>query len=53
MKPLALLALLLMWLTLGVVVTACSDDGVGGDYYENDAHRGYPGPGTTSPNRDD
>jgi hypothetical protein len=50
MKPLIALAIVLMWLTLGFVMTACSDDG--GDYYENDIHGGYPGPGTRSPGRD-
>jgi hypothetical protein len=40
-----------MWLTLGVAMTACSDD-VSGDYYESEAHHGYPGPGTTTPGRD-
>jgi hypothetical protein len=50
-KPLVALALVLMWLTLGVVITACSDD-TGSDYYENDTHRGYPGPGATTPGRD-
>jgi len=53
MKPLALLALVLMWLTLGVVMTACSDDSVGDDYYENDRHGGYPGPAVNTPDRDD
>ena len=51
MKPLITLAFVLMWLTLGVAVTACSDD-VGGNYYENETHRGYPGPGTTTQGRD-
>lgn len=51
-KPLVALALVLMWLTFGVVMTACSSDEVGGDYYENDVHSGYPGPGTKSPGRD-
>lgn len=51
MKPLLALALIVMSLMLGVAMTACSDD-IGGDYYENDTHRGYPGPGTTSPGRD-
>jgi hypothetical protein len=53
MKPLIALAFVLTWLTLGVVLTACSDDGVGQDYYENDTHGGYPGPGTRTQNRDD
>jgi hypothetical protein len=51
MKPLIALALVLMWLTLGFVMAACSDD-TGGDYYENEIHGGYPGPGTRSPGRD-
>lgn len=50
-KPLIALALVLMWLTLGVIATACSDN-VSGDYYENEKHGGYPGPGTRSPGRD-
>ena len=52
MKALIALAFVLMWLTLGVALTACSDDDVGGDYYENDTHGGYPGPGTRTQNRD-
>jgi hypothetical protein len=51
MKPLIALAFIVASLLLGVAVTACTDD-MGDDYYENDTHRGYPGPGTTSPNRD-
>jgi hypothetical protein len=51
MKPLIALALLLAWLTLGVGLSACSDDG-GGNYYENETHGGYPGPGTRTPGRD-
>ena len=49
MKALTALAILLMSL-LSIAATACSDDG--GNYYENDIHGGYPGPGTRSPNRD-
>jgi hypothetical protein len=52
MKPLIALALFLAWLTAGVALTACSSDEVGADYYENDKHGGYPGPGTRSPGRD-
>ena len=52
MKALIALALVLMWLTLGVAMTACSDDEVGADYYENDLHHGYPGPATTDPHTD-
>jgi hypothetical protein len=51
MKPLIALVFILTSLVLGVAVTACSDD-VGGDYYENEIHNGYPGPGTKSPGRD-
>jgi len=51
MKPLIALALFVSWLLLGVAMTACSDE-VGSDYYENETHRGYPGPGTTTPGRD-
>jgi len=54
MKPLITLAIVLTWLSLGIAVSACSDDnGVGQDYYENDVHGGYPGPGTRTQNRDD
>ena len=49
MKPLLALALIVMTLMLGVAMTACSDDDMGGDYYENDLHHGYPGPGVTDP----
>jgi len=45
------LAIIVVSLMMGIVLTACSDD-VGNDYYENETHRGYPGPGTTSPGRD-
>lgn len=51
MKALTLLALTLLWLTLGVAMSACSDD-VGDDYYENELHGGYPGPATRSPRSD-
>ena len=50
MKALLALALFATWLTLGLAMTACSDSG--GDYYENDTHGGYPGPGTRTQNRD-
>lgn len=53
MKPLIALAIVLAWLSLGIAVSACSDDGVGQDYYENDQHGGYPGPATRTQNRDD
>jgi hypothetical protein len=48
MKPLIALAFIVMSLLLGVALTACSEPDA--DYYENDNHRGYPGPGTTVPN---
>jgi hypothetical protein len=51
MKAWIALAVIVMSLMMGVVLTACSDD-TGEDYYENDTHRGYPGPGTTTPGRD-
>jgi hypothetical protein len=50
MKPLLALALIAMSLLLGLTQTACSNN-TGGDYYENEIHGGYPGPGTRSPNR--
>ncbi|HZK91705.1 MAG TPA: hypothetical protein VFC56_16310 [Stellaceae bacterium] len=50
MKPVLVLAFVVMSLLLGVAVTACSD--MGGNYYENDTHGGYPGPGTRTQNRD-
>jgi hypothetical protein len=52
MKALIALALMLTWLSLGVVLTACSSDDVGGDYYENDLHGGYPGPAVRDPKSD-
>ena len=51
MKPLIMLALFVSWVLVGVALSACSDQ-VGADYYENDIHSGYPGPGTKSPGRD-
>lgn len=51
MKPMLVLAFFVTSLLLGVAVTACSND-VGGDYYENDTHGGYPGPGTRTQNRE-
>jgi hypothetical protein len=51
MKPLLALALFVAWLLVGVAMTACSDQ-VGGDYYENETHGGYPGPGTRTPGRE-
>jgi hypothetical protein len=49
MRNLFALAFFVMSLMLGLALTACSDD-TDGDYYENDIHRGYPGPGATTPN---
>jgi len=49
MKRSVCLALALMAL-LSIAATACSE--ASGDYYENDTHGGYPGPGTRSNNRD-
>ena len=53
MRALTALAVIVMSLMLGVALTACSsDDSIGQDYYENDTHHGYPGPGIQSPGRD-
>ena len=52
MRALTALAVIVMSLMLGVALTACSNDGTGEDYYENDTHHGYPGPGIQSPGRD-
>jgi hypothetical protein len=49
MSKLACVALVL-WALLSFAATACSE--ASGDYYENDIHNGYPGPGTKSQNRD-
>jgi hypothetical protein len=46
MKSLTALAFLLMSL-LAIAATACSEPS--GNYYENDKHTGYPGPGTMAP----
>jgi hypothetical protein len=46
------LAVIVTSLMMGMALTACSDDSVGNDYFENDTHRGYPGPGVTTPGRD-
>jgi hypothetical protein len=51
MRALIALAVIVLSLMMGVVLTACSDD-TGEDYYENETHRGYPGPGVTTPGRD-
>jgi hypothetical protein len=49
MKRSVCLALVLMAL-LSIAATACSE--AAGDYYENDTHGGYPGPGTRTNNRE-
>ena len=51
MKALMAFAFILASLMLSVALSACSDE-VGVNYYENDVHGGYPGPGTRSPGRD-
>ena len=48
MRALTALALILTALTLGSVLTACTDE-TGAEYYETDVHHGYPGPGVTDP----
>jgi hypothetical protein len=52
MKALVAVAFILASLTLGVALSACSDDVSSSNYYENDIHGGYPGPGTRTPGRD-
>jgi hypothetical protein len=52
MRALIAVTVIAMSLLMGVALTACSDDSAGGDYYENDTHHGYPGPGVQSPGRD-
>jgi hypothetical protein len=47
MRPLIALTFILMSL-LGIALTACAEPD--GDYYENEKHSGYPGPGTRTPN---
>ena len=50
MRHLFALAFFAAMLLLGFSLTACSDDdGVSNDYYENNIHHGYPGPGTQTP----
>ena len=49
MRALIALALILAALTLGGMLTACSSDDASADYYDNDLHHGYPGPGVTDP----
>jgi hypothetical protein len=51
MKALMAVAFILAALATSVALSACSEDGVGANYYENEAHGGYPGPGTRSPGR--
>jgi hypothetical protein len=52
MRNLFALAFVVVTLLLGFALTACSNnDGVSSDYYENNIHNGYPGPGTKSPNQ--
>jgi hypothetical protein len=41
---------LLVMSLLSIAATACSDSAA--NYYENDTHGGYPGPGTRTQNRD-
>jgi hypothetical protein len=50
MRHLLALAFFSIALLLGFSLTACSDDeAVSNDYYDNDIHHGYPGPGTQTP----
>ncbi len=50
MRNLFALTFFVMSLLLGIALTACADnDGVSNDYYENDIHHGYPGPGAMTP----
>ncbi|HTZ36416.1 MAG TPA: hypothetical protein VMB84_10360 [Stellaceae bacterium] len=49
MRPLLALAFVVSLLILGVAASACSDDDVGSDYYDNEIHNGYPGPGVKTP----
>jgi hypothetical protein len=51
MKALVAFAFIVASLMLGTALSACSDE-VGQNYYENEVHGGYPGPGTRSPGRD-
>ena len=50
MKPLIALVFVVMSLMCSVALTACQE--ADGDYYENEKHNGYPGPGTKDPNLD-
>jgi hypothetical protein len=49
MRHLLALAFFAAMLMLGFALTACSDDSASNDYYENNVHHGYPGPGTQTP----
>lgn len=51
MKILMALAFIVASLGFGFALSACSDD-VGANYYENDIHGGYPGPGTRTNSRE-
>ncbi|HWB51708.1 MAG TPA: hypothetical protein VG651_21550 [Stellaceae bacterium] len=51
MKALVAIAFIAASLMLGFALSACSDE-MGANYYENETHGGYPGPGTRSPGRD-
>ena len=46
MRKMLALAVLLLALAAGA---SCSNAPVPANYYENDIHRGYPGPGVTDP----
>jgi hypothetical protein len=49
-RSLFTLAFFAMSLLLAGVLTACGDNASDADYYDNDVHHGYPGPGTETPN---
>jgi hypothetical protein len=50
MRHLLALTFFVVTLLLGFSLTACSDDdAVSNEYYENNVHHGYPGPGTQTP----
>src|SRR5215469_13920803 len=51
MKALVAFTFIVATLMLGLALSACSDE-VGQNYYDNDVHGGYPGPGTRTPGRD-
>jgi hypothetical protein len=46
------LAFFAMSLLFAITLTACGDNASDADYYDNDIHNGYPGPGTKTPNQD-